>query len=69
MELDRLRLATMETERTKLAESGGGDPDILVIRPSQSRGGVTQKIVKVVLTCVRHNCRPFIKWLLLPCSD
>ena len=47
VELDRLRLATMEVERTKLADQGGGDPDIQVIRPSQSRGGVTQKIVKV----------------------
>ena len=50
VELDRLRLATMEVERTKLSDQGGGDPDIQVIRPSQSRGGVTQKIVKVSLS-------------------
>ena len=37
----------MEAERTELAGAGGADPDIVILRPSQSKGGVTQKIVKV----------------------
>ena len=47
VELDRLILGTMEAERTELADAGGADPDIVILRPSQSKGGVTQEIVKV----------------------
>ena len=39
----------MEAERMRYADHGGTDPDILIIRPSQSKGGVTQKIVKVII--------------------
>ena len=39
----------MEAERIKHADHGGTDPDILIIRPSQSKGGVTQKIVQVII--------------------
>ena len=38
----------MAAERTELADAGGADPDIVILRPSQSKGGVTQKIVKVL---------------------
>ena len=47
VELDRLSLASRELERRELAQQGGKDPDIVILRPSQSMAGVTQKIVKV----------------------
>ena len=47
VELDRLSLASRELERRELAQHGGKDPDIVILRPSQSMAGVTQKIVKV----------------------
>ena len=47
VELERLTVATRDMERKELVKNGGKDPDIVIKKPSQSLGGVTQKIIKV----------------------
>ena len=47
VELERLTVATRDRERKELVKNGGKDPDIVIKKPSQSLGGVTQKIIKV----------------------
>ena len=45
MELDRLKLKTLEKDRLRFG--GDGDPDIDVQHPSKSMGGVEVKTIKV----------------------
>ena len=47
VELDKLRLFTRKEEAKELAAKGSVDPSMVVIPPSASKGGVSEKIVKV----------------------
>ena len=47
VELDKLRLATRKEETKELASKGGVDPYIVLMPPSASKGGVSEKLVKV----------------------
>ena len=47
VELDKMRLATRKEETKELASKGGVDPYIVLMPPSASKGGVSEKLVKV----------------------
>ena len=49
VELDKLRLATRKEEAKNLAAKGGADPSVTIMQPSASKGGVSEKIIKVGL--------------------
>ena len=45
--LDKLRLNTRKEEEKALAAKGGVDDNIIVLPPSASKGGVSEKMIKV----------------------
>ena len=45
--LDKLRLNTRKEEAKALAAKGGVDDNIIVLPPSASKGGVSEKMIKV----------------------
>ena len=45
--LDKLRLNTRKEEAKALAEKGGVDDNIIVLPPSASKGGVSEKMINV----------------------
>ena len=47
VELDKLRLNTRKEEAKDLAAKGGVDPSIIIMPPSASKGGVSEKLIKV----------------------
>ena len=48
VQLDKLRLASRQAEADHLESCGGKDPDIIVKNASESKGGVIEKLVKVI---------------------
>ena len=56
VELDKLRLATRKEESRELAGKGGVDPYIVVMPPSASKGGVSEKLIKVCEECREEFC-------------
>ena len=53
--LDKLRLNTRKEEAKDLAAKGGVDHSIIIMPPSASKGGVSEKMIKVVLWSVFFN--------------
>ena len=49
VELDKLRLQTRKEEAKELASKGIEDPNVIVMPPSASKGGVSEKLVKVIM--------------------
>ena len=49
VELDKLRLLTRKEEVKEMAAKGSVDPNMIIIPPSASKGGVSEKIIKVML--------------------
>ena len=47
--LDKLRLKTRKEEARNLAAKGGVDDSIIILPPSASKGGVSEKMIKVSL--------------------
>ena len=45
--LDKLRLNTRKEEAKALAAKGGVDDNIIVLPPSASKGGVSEKMINV----------------------
>ena len=45
--LDKLRLKTRKEEAKNLAAKGGVDENIIIMPPSASQGGVSEKTIKV----------------------
>ena len=56
VELDKLRLATRKEEAKELASKGGVDPYIVLLPPSASKGGVSEKLVRVCEECKEEFC-------------
>ena len=56
VELDKLRLATRKEESKELAAKGGVDPYVVVMPPSASKGGVSEKLIKVCEECREEFC-------------
>ena len=56
VELDKLRLGTRKEEAKELAAKGGVDPYILLMPASASRGGVSEKLVRVCEECREEFC-------------
>ena len=56
MELDKLRLATRKEEARELASKAGVDPYIVLLPPSASKGGVSEKLVRVCEECKEEFC-------------
>ena len=56
MELDKLRLATRKEEARELASKAGVDPYIVLLPPSASKGGVSEKLVRVCEECREEFC-------------
>ena len=48
MVLDKLRLKTRKEEGRALAAKGGVDDSFIILPPSASKGGVSEKMIKVV---------------------
>ena len=49
MVLDKLRLKTRKEEARSLAAKGGVDDNIIILPPSASKGGVSEKMIKVAV--------------------
>ena len=56
VELDKLRLGTRKEEAKELAAKGGVDPYIVLQPASASRGGVSEKLVRVCEECREEFC-------------
>ena len=56
VELDKLRLATRKEEAKELASKAGVDPYIVLLPPSASKGGVSEKLVRVCEECKEEFC-------------
>ena len=56
VELDKLRLGTRKEEAKELAAKGGVDPYIVLMPASASRGGVSEKLVRVCEECREEFC-------------
>ena len=56
VELDKLRLATRKEESKELVGKGGVDPYVVVMPPSASKGGVSEKLIKVCEECREEFC-------------
>ena len=56
VELDKLRLGTRKEEAKELAAKGGVDPYIMLMPASASRGGVSEKLVRVCEECREEFC-------------
>ena len=56
VELDKLRLATRKEEARELAGRAGVDPYIVLLPPSASKGGVSEKLVRVCEECKEEFC-------------
>lgn len=50
MVLDKLRLKTRKEEGRALAAKGGVDDSFIILPPSASKGGVSEKMIKVLHT-------------------
>ena len=55
--LDKLRLASRREESEILEAAGGKDPDIIVKNASESKGGVIEKFVKVLVISIKIKYR------------
>ena len=54
--MQKLRLATRKEESKELASKGGVDPYVVVMPPSASKGGVSEKLIKVCEECREEFC-------------
>ena len=63
IELDRLTVNTREMERLEGQEARGVDPDLVTRKPSETRGGVMEKLIKICEECgvefCHGNCSKF----------
>ena len=64
IELDRLTVNTREKERVEGEETRGVDPDLVTRKPSETRGGVMEKLIKICEECgvdmsCHGNCSKF----------
>lgn len=51
-----MRLATRKEEAKEMAAKGGVDPYIVIMPPSASKGGVSEKLIKVCEECKEEFC-------------
>ena len=56
VERDKLRLATRKEENKELLSKAGVDPYIVLLPPSASKGGVSEKLVRVCEECKEEFC-------------
>ena len=56
IELDRLTVNSREAERVEEEETKGADPDLVTRKPSETRGGVMEKLFKICGECGEEFC-------------
>ena len=56
IELDRLTVNSREAERVEEEEAKGSDPDLVTRKPSETRGGVMEKLFKICGECGEEFC-------------
>ena len=55
IELDRLTVNSREAERVE-EEAKGADPDLVTRKPSETRGGVMEKLFRICGDCGEEFC-------------
>ena len=56
IQLDRLTVNSREAERVEEEEAKGVDPDLVTRKPSETRGGVMEKLFKICGECGEEFC-------------
>ena len=63
IELDRLTVTTREKERVEDEDARGVDTGLVIRKPSETRGGVLEKLIKICEECgvefCHGNCSKF----------